>query len=57
MVVESVAAPPASEFARRRDDVWREIVDQRIEAWTARLRGKAKVTLYKKELQSLLASR
>jgi parvulin-like peptidyl-prolyl isomerase len=57
MVVESVAAPPASEFARRRDEVWREIVDQRIEAWTARLRGNAKVTLYKKELQSLLASR
>jgi parvulin-like peptidyl-prolyl isomerase len=57
MVVESVTAPPASEFARRRDEVWREIVDQRIEAWTARLRAKAKVTLYKKELQSLLASR
>jgi parvulin-like peptidyl-prolyl isomerase len=57
LMVENVTVPPASDFARRRDEVWREIVDQRIEAWTARLRSRAKVTLYKKDLQSLLAAR
>jgi parvulin-like peptidyl-prolyl isomerase len=53
IVVESVTAPPAADFARRREEVWREIVDQRIEAWTARLRSRATVTLYRKDLRAL----
>jgi parvulin-like peptidyl-prolyl isomerase len=56
IIVESVTSPPASDFARRRDEVWREIVDQRVEAWTARLRSRAQVTLYRKDLRSLLAT-
>lgn len=56
MIVESVSTPPAADFARRREEVWREIVDRRIEAWTARLRARAQVVMYRKELKSLLAS-
>ena len=56
IIVDSVTTPPPSDFARRRDQVWREIVDQRIEAWTARLRSRAQVTLYRKDLKSLLAA-
>ncbi len=54
--MDSVTAPPAADFARRRDEMWREIVDQRIEAWTARLRSRAQVTLFRKDLKSLLAT-
>ncbi len=56
IMVESVSVPPPTEFARRRDEVWREIVDQRVEAWTARLRSRAQVTLYRKDHKSLLAT-
>ena len=56
MIVESVTVPPAADFARHRDHVWRDIVDRRIEAWTARLRARAQVVMYRKELKSLLAS-
>lgn len=56
MVVESVTVPPAADFARHRDHVWRDIVDRRIEAWTARLRARAQVVMYRKDLKSLLAS-
>jgi len=56
IIVDSVTAPPAADFARRRDEMWREIVDQRIEAWTARLRSRAQVTLFRKDLKSLLAT-
>jgi hypothetical protein len=55
MTVENVTIPPASEFARHRDEVWRDIVDRRIEAWTARLRSHAQVVMYRKDLKSLLA--
>ncbi|HEX7078697.1 MAG TPA: peptidyl-prolyl cis-trans isomerase [Candidatus Eisenbacteria bacterium] len=55
--VESLAIPPASEFAKRRDEVWREIVDQRVEAWTARLRSRATVTIRERGLRDLAAER
>jgi len=56
MIVESVTVPPAVDFARHRDEVWRDIVDRRIEAWTARLRSRAQVVVYRKDLKSLLAA-
>lgn len=56
MIVENVSVPPATDFARHRDEVWRDIVDRRIEAWTARLRSRAPVVLYRKDLKSLLAA-
>jgi len=56
IVVENVTMPPAGDFARHRDEVWRDIVDRRIEAWTARLRSRAQVVLYRKDLKSLLAA-
>lgn len=56
MIVESVSVPPAVDFARHRDEVWRDIMDRRIEAWTARLRSRAQVIVYRKDLKSLLAT-
>lgn len=52
--VESVTTPPESEFTRRRNDLWHEIVDERIEAWTARLRSRATVQIHRKDLRALL---
>ena len=53
-VVESVSAPAPSEFARRRDELWHELVDQRAAAWTDRLRSRASIQILRRDLKSLL---
>ena len=54
--VDTVVVLPPSEFAKRRDTLLRELIDERIEAWTARLRSKAPIRMHRRDLQSLLAS-
>jgi parvulin-like peptidyl-prolyl isomerase len=54
--VDTVIVLPPSEFAKRRDTLLRELIDERIEAWTARLRSKAPIRMHRRDLQSLLAS-
>lgn len=51
-VVDSVSILPPADFAKHRDELLRELVDQRIEAWTARLRAKAPIRIYRKDLQA-----
>jgi len=53
-IVESVTAPAPSEFARRRDELWHELVDQRAAAWTDRLRSRASIQILRRDLKSLL---
>ena len=50
-VVDSVVAPPAPEFASARASIRRELLDQRIAAWTARLRARAKIEILRKDLR------
>jgi len=54
-VVESITIPAASEFARQRDALLREVLDERIDAWTGRLRTKAPIRMNRKDLQALLS--
>ena len=54
-VVESVTIPPASEFAKQRDTLLREVLDERIDAWTGRLRAKAPIRMNRKDLQALVS--
>jgi parvulin-like peptidyl-prolyl isomerase len=53
-VVDSVSILPPSEFAKHRDALLRELVDQRVEAWTQRLRSKAPIRIHRKELRAQL---
>lgn len=53
-VVDSVAILPATEFAKHRDSLLRELVDQRVEAWTQRLRSKAPIRIHRKDLRAAL---
>jgi len=53
-IVESVSTPAPSEFARRRDELWHELVDQRAAAWTDRLRSRASIQILRRDLKSLL---
>jgi len=53
-VVDSVSILPASEFAKHRDALLRELVDQRVEAWTQRLRAKAPIRIHRKDLRAQL---
>lgn len=52
--VEAITEPPAADFAKRRDELRRELVEQRTEAWTERLRSRAVVTIRRADLKSLL---
>ena len=54
-VVESVTIPAASEFARQRDALLRDVLDERIDAWTGRLRTKAPIRMNRKDLQALVS--
>jgi len=54
-VVESVTIPAASEFARQRDALLRDVLDERIDAWTGRLRAKAPIRMNRKDLQALVS--
>ena len=51
--VESVSEPPAADYAKRRDELHREIVEQRVAAWTERLRSRAVVTITRADLRRL----
>jgi parvulin-like peptidyl-prolyl isomerase len=53
-VVDTVAVPSPGEFAKQRDALQRELVEERIDAWTARLRAKAEIRMNRRELQALL---
>ena len=53
-VVDTVEIQPPAEFAKHRDTLLREIVDQRVEAWTQRLRAKAPIRIHRKELRAQL---
>ncbi|HKQ19957.1 MAG TPA: peptidyl-prolyl cis-trans isomerase [Candidatus Eisenbacteria bacterium] len=53
-IVESVKSPAPTEFARRRDELWHELVDQRAAAWTDRLRSRASIRVLRPDLKSLL---
>jgi hypothetical protein len=53
-IVETVTAPAPSEFARRRDELWHELVDQRAAAWTDRLRSRATIQILRRDLKALL---
>lgn len=54
-VVDTVTIPAASEFARQRDALLRQVLDERIDAWTGRLRTKAPIRMNRKDLQALLS--
>ena len=51
--VESIAEPPPADYAKRRDELRREIVNQRMEAWTDRLRSRATITIERADLRGL----
>jgi ribosomal protein L29 len=53
-VVDTVAILSPGEFAKQRDALQRELVEERIDAWTARLRAKAAIRMHRRELQALL---
>ena len=49
-VVDSVIVSDAKDYAQHRQELRREILDQRSAAWTERLRSRAKIELYRKDL-------
>jgi parvulin-like peptidyl-prolyl isomerase len=51
-VVDSIMPAPPSEYAKARASLRREILDERIETWTARLRSRARIEIYRKDLRS-----
>jgi ribosomal protein L29 len=53
-VVDTVIVLPQAEFAKNRDALLHELVDQRVEAWTDRLRSKAPIRIHRKDLRALL---
>jgi len=53
-VVDTVSVLSPADFAKQRDALHRELVETRIDAWTARLRSKAEIKIHRRELQALL---
>lgn len=53
-VVDTVIVLPPSEFAKHRDALLHELIDERVEAWTVRLRSKAPIRIHRKDLRALL---
>ena len=53
-LLESIVDPPAAEFSKRRDELRRELLEQRTAAWTERLRSRAVVTIRRADLKVLL---
>jgi parvulin-like peptidyl-prolyl isomerase len=51
-VVDTIIPAPPSEFAKARASLRREILDERVETWTDRLRSRARIEIYRKELRS-----
>jgi parvulin-like peptidyl-prolyl isomerase len=52
-ILDTITEPPAADYAKRRDDLHREIVEQRTEAWTERLRSRAIVAIERADLRGL----
>jgi parvulin-like peptidyl-prolyl isomerase len=50
---ETITEPSSSEFATRRDELRRELLEQRVEAWTQRLRSRAAITIHRNDLKGL----
>ncbi len=53
-VVDTVIVLPPGDFAKHRDSLIRELIDQRVEAWTLRLRSKAPIRIHRKDLRAQL---
>lgn len=53
-VVDTVSVLPPQEFAKHRDTLFREVIEERVNAWTDRLRSKAPIRIHRKELRALL---
>ncbi len=51
-VLDSLHAAPPTDYAKARESLREDLLDQRIEAWTDRLRAKAKVEIYRRDLRS-----
>ena len=52
--VETLTDPSPTEYAKRRDELRRELLEQRIEAWTERLRSRATVAIHRADLKGLV---
>jgi hypothetical protein len=52
-MVHDISEPPAAEYLKRREELRREVLEQREEAWTERLRSRATVTIYRDDLRGL----
>ncbi len=50
-VVDTVVATSAADFAKARASLRQEMMDRRSEAWTARLRSRAKIEIHRKDLK------
>jgi parvulin-like peptidyl-prolyl isomerase len=53
--LDSLSVLPASEFSKRREALLHEIVDERVEAWTDRLRSRAEIQIDRKDIAALLS--
>jgi peptidyl-prolyl cis-trans isomerase D len=51
--VDTIVEPPPTDYSKRRDELHREIVDQRTEAWTERLRSRATITIERPDLRGV----
>jgi hypothetical protein len=52
--LESLVEPAPADYAKRRDELRREILEQRMEAWGDRLRSRATVTITRPDLRALI---
>jgi hypothetical protein len=52
-ILDTLVEPPPADYAKRRDELHREIVDQRTEAWTDRLRSRATIAIERPDLRGL----
>ncbi len=52
-IVESLSEPSSSEYASRREDLRRELMEQRTEVWTDRLRSRATIEIRREDLKGL----
>lgn len=49
-IVDTIIPSPSSEFGKSRASLRHEVLDQRIEAWTARLHARARIEITRKDL-------
>ncbi len=51
-VVDSLQTPPEARYADARSEIRRDMIERRSAAWTARLRSRAKIELFRGDLKS-----